>query len=618
MFRSFSRLLFIAIMSLSVGILTAQSVQPVQVVEYRGRDAKQPLAGVSVTAHNAPSTISDEQGALTLNFRTLKPGDKVQVRRIEKLGFEVFNKDAIDQWTIARNSTFRIVLCESSRFRALCDQYQQQASDSYAQQYRRDQERLQAQLKAKKIAEEEYQQQLADLEDEYNAQLDNLENYVERFARIDLEVLSDEQQRIVQMVQEGRFNEAIAAFESADYLSKFTRANDEQQRAAAAAAQLAQVAQQKQQEAAQFREAILSQIKTYELVGGRENHQKSYQLRKALADADTTDINNVEFFMRYLEEHKDLDQLQLYSGIYLRHPDCTLYHQQICYKLLAVTYEVASRPSEARVYFEKTIEVMRQIYQSGGDSPKMIHGYAEAVIFLMQNYLKFGEEAKAEAFIPEAESLVARLLEIDSTSVDYIYLSSILSLLKAQSIAAHERYTEALAIIDQCIDQLRPYIDQHEILLGAHRKALNVAFNIADQGQLQEQAYTYAKGHYDMAKRTYEKDPVANCVSMFSSCNNFGLINTDLKRYDEALRLFQEGQTLLQEIENIYHQPVYLFRFCLNSSMSVLYEEMGKLDLVREKAKLAVEAYEQLDPLAKEDEEYKQSYEQLIEFLKKE
>ena len=613
--RQVKRLILFALVGLNVNIIAAQSVQRVQVVEYRGREAKQPLAGVSLTVHNAATTMSDEAGDLTLNFRTLRLGDKVQVRRIEKLGYELFNKEAVEQWVISRDAAFRLVLCESSRFRALCDQYQQQASDNYAQQYQRDQERLQALLKEKKIAEEEYKQQLADLEEDYNEQLDNLENYVERFARIDLETLSEEQQHIIRMVQEGRFEEAIAAFESADYLSQFTRANDEQQRAASAAAQLAQVAQQKQHEAAQFREAILSQIKTYELVGGRENHQKSYLLRKALVDADTTNINDIERFLLYLQDHNRIDELQQYAALYLRHPDCDLYRQQICYKLLAVAYEVSRRPTEARGYFEKTITVMRQIYQSGGDAPRLIHSYAESVVFLMQNYLKYGEEAKAEAFIPEADALITRLLTIDATSVNYIYLSSIFSILKAESIASHKQFTEALAIVDQCIDQLRPFIDQHDLLLGAHRKALNVAYTIADEGELKEQAYVYAKGHYELSKQTYEKDPTANCVAMFSSSNNFGLINTDLQRYDEAQQLFLEAQEVLREIESLYHRPIYLFRFCLYSSMGILHEERHELDQARSVSQLAIDAYQNLDPLVKEDPEYKESYSHLVEFL---
>lgn len=613
-FKQLNRLIFIVIMSLSMGILTAQSVQPVQVVEYRGRDAKQPLSGVSVTVHNAAAAISDEAGALTLTFRTLHAGDKVQVRRIERLGYEIFNKEALDQWTISNTNTFRIVLCESARFRALCDQYQQQASDNYAQQYRRDQERLAQQLKDQKIAEAEYQQQLAELEDEYNQQLDNLDNYVERFARIDLETLSEDQRRIIEMVQQGRFEEAIAAFESADYLSQYARVSEERQRAAAAAAQLAQIAQQKQQEEARFREAVLSQIKTYELVGGRENHQKSYQLRKALVDADTTDVSIIGPFLIYLQEHNHIAELEHYSALYLRQIGPDLYRQHVCYKLLAVAYEVGRRPSEARVYFEKTIEVMRQICQSGGDAPKFLYGYAESIIFLMQNYLKYGEEAKAEAFIPEADSLLQRLLKLDPSNIDYLYLSSVFSILKAESIASHEQFVEALAIIDDCIARLHRFVDQHSVLEGALRKALNVAFNIADEGNLQEQAYHYAEGHYQLAKQEYEKDPAACCVSMFSSSNNFGLINTDLKKYDEAMRLFREAEEVLKEVENVYRQPVPLFRFCLHSSLATLYEDMGQPDQIPPHAHLAVEAYDQLDPLVKENPDYKEAYEKLKKY----
>ena len=95
------------------------------VLEYNEKHEKTPLGQVEILVQNAGSTVSNTNGSFTLNFRTLKHGDKVVVRRIEKPEYELFNRDAIDQWIISRseNDIFTIVMCRSDRLKRLRDNY---------------------------------------------------------------------------------------------------------------------------------------------------------------------------------------------------------------------------------------------------------------------------------------------------------------------------------------------------------------------------------------------------------------------------------------------------------------------------------------------------------------
>lgn len=207
--------------------LFAQSTQQVKVVEYNGREQKTPLAGVSLTVQNAGSTMSDAQGDLTLQFRSLKAGDPVQLRRLELSGYEVFNQDAVSAWTISPQRPFILVLCKSERFKALCDQYNAAASASYERQLKRDRQKLEDLKKEGKLKEAEYAQQMSALEAQYNQQLDNLENYVERFARIDLSEISEQEQQIIALVEQGEIDEAIRQYEAMDLLSKYQQQSSE-------------------------------------------------------------------------------------------------------------------------------------------------------------------------------------------------------------------------------------------------------------------------------------------------------------------------------------------------------------------------------------------------------
>ena len=164
-----------------------QSTQPGFVKEYNERMQKTPLSEVEIVISNASTTASEKDGHFMLQFRTLKPGDKVNVRRIEKLGYEIFNKEALEQWFISRDKRpFTVIMCKSDRFKRIRDTYSRVSSESYERQLKKEESHLEAERKAGKLKEAEYEAALKKLNDEYDQQLENLDNYVDRFARIDL------------------------------------------------------------------------------------------------------------------------------------------------------------------------------------------------------------------------------------------------------------------------------------------------------------------------------------------------------------------------------------------------------------------------------------------------
>ena len=80
--------LFLTLLIMSALGLSAQAVQDGIIKEYNEKNAKTPLSGVELNVRSAGSTVSDTDGEFSLRFLTLKPGEKVNVRRIEKLGYE--------------------------------------------------------------------------------------------------------------------------------------------------------------------------------------------------------------------------------------------------------------------------------------------------------------------------------------------------------------------------------------------------------------------------------------------------------------------------------------------------------------------------------------------------
>ncbi len=193
-------------------VAAAQTTQKGIVQEYNDKAKKTPLPGVELNIRSANSTVSDKGGQFYLQFQTRKPGDAVTVRRIEKLGYEIFNKEAVDQWNINPDRPFVIVMCRSDRFKQLRDNYEKVASASYARQLKKDQAALEKLKADGKLKEEEYQKQRLKLIEDYEKQLDNLETYVDRFSRIDLSEINAEEQDIIELVKAGKMEEAISRY----------------------------------------------------------------------------------------------------------------------------------------------------------------------------------------------------------------------------------------------------------------------------------------------------------------------------------------------------------------------------------------------------------------------
>ncbi len=202
---------------------SAQSVQKGVVMQYCGEAEKTPLSGVSVSAKGAAPAMSAEDGSFTLQFRTLHAGDAIEFRRIELFGYEVMNKEAVENMIIGNAQNERplvIVLCKSEELQKIRDGYRDVAVQRYEKQLKEKQSQLEQLRKEGKLQEAEFQQRLSSLEDNYEMQLQNLDNYVDKFARIDLSELDEFEKEIMTLVKEGRFEEAIAKYEAQDLTTK--------------------------------------------------------------------------------------------------------------------------------------------------------------------------------------------------------------------------------------------------------------------------------------------------------------------------------------------------------------------------------------------------------------
>lgn len=260
--------------------------------EYRGKEAKIPLRGVSVTAANAGSAMSDEQGRLSLQFRTLKVGDPIQFRRIDMAGYEVMNSDVLESAHIARqgvaSSSLPIVMVPTKLLRQLRDGYRSVAAKRYEKQLSVATDEIEQLRKAGAMAEAEYNQRMDSLEADYEQKLTKLETYIDKFARIDLSDLDSEEQQIISLVQDGNFEEALAIYDHQQLAERLKQSRLDREKLVSAREQITAAERQKEAENERLRQSIDRQITLLRMAGGEENYEKIFQLQYETFLADTT------------------------------------------------------------------------------------------------------------------------------------------------------------------------------------------------------------------------------------------------------------------------------------------------------------------------------------------
>lgn len=579
-------------------LLVAQSQQQVQVREYKEKAQKTPLEGVSLSVQNAGSTMSDAQGLMTLQFRTLKAGDQVQVRRVDLTGYEIFNSDAVEQWTISPQNTFNLVLCRSDRFKQLRDNYMRISSASYERQYKQDQARLAALRKENKLQEEAYQQQLVDLENNYYEQLDNLENYVDRFTRIDLSELSTQEQHLIELVQEGKIDEAIQLYESADYLSQYNAQVKDLQEINRAQAALDKVAKEKLEARDKVQAAITRQVQTYQLAGGRENFDKISALLKGVADADTTNLEAVWAYGDYCLRQNKFDECEKYMNIYLRHSSYDVKAPALACLNLGRLFGSKYEFDLAEKYMLQAVELSKQGYETDPDKFNALYIDAQCVLHTLYIYINKVESALAfsaslreqlESSYQEDSVLYRSRLATFYGELGIAYLQTDKNLDEAESLLL-KKYELAKKFFDNSVKSYD--------LLNDAINTLNLYYYTIKQWNKME---SYMLEELKYREEQYNKNPNQELRYYFSVCNNLSELYIHLDNLSESHKYLDKALSLLSALLTIYDESSLEFdKMNLYDVASQLYYKEGNFEQARTYATQCLESYNQLPNELKE------------------
>lgn len=598
-------------MAVGCTMVLAQSEQRIMVQEYQQTQAKTPMSQVSVTVTGAAGVITEADGTATLRFRQLRVGDPVKVRRVVKEGYEIFNQQALDAWTVAPQQTFALVLCRSEHLRQLKERYMRVASQSYEQQYKRDLNRLEQLKKQQKMVQADYEAQAQQLENEYLDRLDQLDNYVDHFARIDLSELSSAQRELVTMVEEGRIDEAIARYEAADYLGQYNEQKRQLDEARSARQELTRIEADKRQARQQIQDAIERQVMTYQLAGGSENFAKIRRLLQGVADADTTNLSAVRRYALYASSQTLFDDAERYLAIYMRgmEDDPRIQAEMHLNYAEILAARLQFGPSEQHT--RQAIAIAQQ-WQQAHPSPSADALWCQAHITLLNMLVYIGREAEAATFAPALLAKVEALSQDDAEA--WLQARADILVAMSQIALAEGDIPRGESYALQAAEALKPYVKVEDVaLFYAYLKANQQLIGIYYYTEQWDKQLPCQLEDLRLGEEQYRRNPEVQLIYMENSYNNMCELCVHLGRLDEARNYLQKAMALMTQMIERYGDTVIDDHFALLDTAVAYCQASGQQDEARSHAREALELYARMAPETREQRaEIAQRLEQVI------
>lgn len=531
----------------SVTYLLAQSIQQGIVMEYNGEKQKTPLSNVSISVKNAARCISDQEGRFKLDFRTLHPGDKVEVRTIEKEGYVVFNQDAVDEWRVAKEeSTFVIILCKDNRFKALKDKYYTIASESYARQKEAEEKYIADLLKKGKMQEEEYQQQLKAISDQYLDQLDNLDNYIDRFARIDLSELDQEERSIIEMVQHGQIDEAIKAYDSMGIMEKMDMVNRQSSEASNAIQALQKKVDEAEAQKIKLYAMVKNQIALLKLKGGRESFQRIEQMQEEAASKLSQYPDVVMDCIDFYTDQGNSTKTIQWCEVYLKFDSIRVDQRVFVESCLSASLFNIGEAEAAIEHNQRSLNLIPE--SEAVKSSRSFFRYLNAMI--LQGGLLWGVNRPDESikYLSRAVTLCDSVYALDTTAVVIKQYKTAAQFRWIVTLCAGDRYQEAYDLGINALKFLEAEADQgNEFWMIRYGRMLNQVINISIELGIQDSNVELMDKTREIWKKLYDKNPQAHVSDYADVWRRYLHYNYKHQNYEKCLEILEQEIVLRNE-----------------------------------------------------------------------
>jgi tetratricopeptide (TPR) repeat protein len=191
-----------------------------------------PIAGVQIKALGSAPETSDNEGLFQLTFASKKIGERIIVSEISKKGYEIVNKDVVNNWVIPgdRNSRTKVVMCPEGTLARNTMKYYDISLAGLTKGYNNRLRRLQAKLDSALIDARTFDEKAKALGGQYESSKQQLEELAARFARENFDDCPAIQKNAFVAFQGGNVSEALGILEGVNSEVEIAKAKQQKEK----------------------------------------------------------------------------------------------------------------------------------------------------------------------------------------------------------------------------------------------------------------------------------------------------------------------------------------------------------------------------------------------------
>nr|WP_122120209.1 tetratricopeptide repeat protein [Alistipes megaguti] len=475
------------------GTIRAQVAQKGNVRIYNSH--KTPLAGVQLLAAGAPATDSDGEGHFCLDFIHAQPGTAISSPFVYKKGYELVNEELLNGWILTEKRPMEIVMAPEGTIEEQKNRYYAIAVEHFTRLRNQTIDSINRLYTRREMSQEERAQRLRKLAEENRAYLKTLDEYAEKFARINPDDIDEMERQVLELVDSGRLEEAIELYRNSGLIE-----------------QAGQKLQQRT-EADEDITALVERMYRYAdlctLAGGAENERKSYDvyqwIARILPDRFPYVLNYTLRKINRFEEDLDewIDRCQQLA-----------YDEKSLLLVLTLRTTVARNLrhdyTQALEYGIQALQILQQAHRAmpSGDYLAIYH---QTSFNLAQTYEAMHQWDEAEEiYLDEIRELQDEIAQSDNPAFVRIQKGTLVNTYTALMDLYADR--EETQKAEQVFAQVRDFIAQHmpddeQTALALNQEHLDMMLQLAMKAGDQKKAYAAARQAWMNAEERFRKNP---------------------------------------------------------------------------------------------------------------
>jgi tetratricopeptide (TPR) repeat protein len=572
------------------GIVTEANTNPAV------KSVRKALSGVQIKAMGAVAPeVTDNSGYFTLVFQGKKPGDLILGTFIQKNGYEVFNRDVLDNWKVSNDPNWidKIKMCPAGTIDRLKAHNYENLYNTLLTQY----EKEKGELKKLKISDADLNEKYRSLDEKFQSQQKQLAEYVERFVHIDFDEVSDLYRRAYSLFSKGDLDSVAVILEEADLISRTNKRISERDRITVVKTEAAREEKENEAGIKEDMEALKMLAQTYVM---KFDYEKATPLYEQLVRLDSTNVDNLLYGGIFYSEVKNYGRaIHLFSKV-ISLTDTLDWHQGSAKRRIGELQKEMGFFEPALRNFRESYRLYKSLYVQDSLNKVFAAGLRSAVLSLGDIYLATGRTEDALDYFRQLNSLALKNYNLNINDPElknwlagsYQRLGSI-----HQGMGHIDQALKYFEDFNKLMKELYEDNPKNEILKNDLAISYSRLGDIHQSMGHMEEALKYFEEDLKLSKVLYEANPKNENLKkdLAASYLQLGDIHQNMGHMDQALKYFDEYSKLGKELyeSNPKNES-------LKNNLAVSYARLGKIHQAMGHMDQALKYFEDFNKLMKE------------------